>query len=82
MVDYAGWYSRGFRTPCTSKIYPRTISIVGVIHGHRHPDTWISRAGPEQTAAADSALRCAAGQTHFVLSAAAERHALGAVSHC
>ena len=28
------------------KIYPRTISIVGVIHGHRHPDTWLSHAGP------------------------------------
>lgn len=28
------------------KIYPRTISIVGVIHGHRHPDTWLARAGP------------------------------------
>jgi plasmid stabilization system protein ParE len=28
------------------KLYPRTISIVGVIHGHRHPDTWLSRAGP------------------------------------
>jgi plasmid stabilization system protein ParE len=28
------------------KIFPRTVSIVGVIHGHRHPDTWLSRAGP------------------------------------
>lgn len=26
------------------KIYPSTISVVGVIHGHRHPDTWLSRA--------------------------------------
>jgi plasmid stabilization system protein ParE len=26
------------------KIYPSTISVVGVIHGHRHPDTWLERA--------------------------------------
>lgn len=24
------------------KIYPSTISVVGVIHGHRHPGTWLS----------------------------------------
>ncbi len=28
------------------KVFPRTISVVGVIHGHRHPDTWLSRARP------------------------------------
>lgn len=28
------------------KIFPSTISIVGVIHGHRHPDTWLGRAVP------------------------------------
>lgn len=28
------------------KVYPSTISVVGVIHGHRHPDTWLSRAAP------------------------------------
>jgi plasmid stabilization system protein ParE len=28
------------------KLYPATISVVGVIHGHRHPDTWMGRAAP------------------------------------
>jgi hypothetical protein len=28
------------------KIYPSTISVVGVIHGHRHPDTWLRRDLP------------------------------------
>lgn len=28
------------------KVYPSTISVVGVIHGHRHPDTWLRRAEP------------------------------------
>jgi plasmid stabilization system protein ParE len=28
------------------KIYPTTISVVGVIHGHRHPETWLRRATP------------------------------------
>ena len=28
------------------KRYPRTISIVGVIHGRRNPSTWLRRAGP------------------------------------
>lgn len=27
------------------KVYPTTISIVGVIHGRRHPSTWQRRAG-------------------------------------
>jgi toxin ParE1/3/4 len=29
-----------------SKVYPSTISDVGVIHGRRHPDTWLGRAAP------------------------------------
>jgi len=28
------------------KVYPSSISVVGVIHGHRHPDTWLRRAEP------------------------------------
>jgi len=28
------------------KVFPETISIVGVIHGHRHPSNWLGRAGP------------------------------------
>lgn len=28
------------------KVYPSTISVVGVIHGRRHPDTWLRRAAP------------------------------------
>ena len=28
------------------KLYPKVISVVGVIHGHRHPDSWLRRAGP------------------------------------
>lgn len=28
------------------KLYPTGISVVGVIHGHRHPATWLRRAGP------------------------------------
>jgi len=28
------------------KVFPATISVVGVIHGHRHPDTWLRRAAP------------------------------------
>ena len=28
------------------KVFPSTISVVGVIHGHRHPDTWLGRAAP------------------------------------
>jgi toxin ParE1/3/4 len=27
------------------KIYPTAISVVGVIHGSRHPNTWLRRAG-------------------------------------
>ena len=25
------------------KMYPHVISVVGVIHGHRHPSTWLRR---------------------------------------
>lgn len=25
------------------KVYDRTVSVVGVIHGHRHPRTWLRR---------------------------------------
>ena len=28
------------------KLYSTGISVVGVIHGHRHPATWLRRAGP------------------------------------
>ena len=28
------------------KVYQSTITVVGVIHGHRHPDTWLRRAAP------------------------------------
>ena len=28
------------------KVFPSTVSVVGVIHGHRHPDTWLRRAAP------------------------------------
>ncbi len=28
------------------KVYPSSISVVGVIHGHRHPDTWLRRSEP------------------------------------
>lgn len=26
------------------KSYPEVISVIGVIHGHRHPRTWLRRA--------------------------------------
>ena len=26
------------------KVYPGVISVVGVIHGHQHPHTWLRRA--------------------------------------
>jgi hypothetical protein len=28
------------------KVYAQTINVVGVIHGHRHPDVWLKRAAP------------------------------------
>ena len=36
----------GFPYAVYYKVFPRTISVVGVIHGHRHPDTWLERAAP------------------------------------
>lgn len=27
------------------KVFPSVISVVGVIHGRRHPDTWLRRSG-------------------------------------
>ena len=33
------------------KVYPSVISVVGVIHGHRHPDTWLRRAAPSYSLA-------------------------------
>ena len=27
-------------------VYPSVISVVGVIHGHRHPEAWLRRAAP------------------------------------
>jgi plasmid stabilization system protein ParE len=36
----------GFPYAIYYKVLPRTISVVGVIHGHRHPDTWLRRAAP------------------------------------
>ena len=26
------------------KVHPSSISVIGVIHGHRHPGTWLRRA--------------------------------------
>ena len=28
------------------KVYPKVISVVGVIHGHRHPQEWLRRTEP------------------------------------
>jgi plasmid stabilization system protein ParE len=28
------------------KVFASGVSVVGVIHGHRHPATWLRRAGP------------------------------------
>jgi toxin ParE1/3/4 len=28
------------------KVYATGISVVGVIHGRRHPNTWLRRVGP------------------------------------
>ncbi len=37
---------RGFPYAVYYKVYPSLISVVGVIHGHRRPDTWLRRAEP------------------------------------
>ena len=39
------------------KVYPTTIGVVGVIHGCRHPDTWLGRAAPKQGDAPDGPPR-------------------------
>jgi hypothetical protein len=28
------------------KVYSQGISIVGVLHGHRHPESWLYRVEP------------------------------------
>lgn len=28
------------------KVFPTPISVVGVIHGHRNPDSWLQRVAP------------------------------------
>lgn len=28
------------------KLYPTVVSVVGVVHGHRHPEEWLRRAEP------------------------------------
>ena len=28
------------------KVFANAVSVVGVIHGHRHPRNWLSRAAP------------------------------------
>lgn len=40
------WLLAGFPYGIYYKVYPKTISVVGVIHGSRHPDTWMRRAAP------------------------------------
>lgn len=34
---------QGFPYAVYYKVYPKVISVVGVIHGHRHPGTWLRR---------------------------------------
>lgn len=35
---------QGFPYAVYYKVYPKVISIVGVIHGHRHPRNWLRRS--------------------------------------
>ena len=37
---------RRFPYAAYHKVYPTVISVVGVIHGHRHPDSWLRLAAP------------------------------------
>jgi plasmid stabilization system protein ParE len=34
---------RGFPYALYYKVYPRVVSVVGVIHGRRHPSAWLRR---------------------------------------
>jgi plasmid stabilization system protein ParE len=34
---------RGFPYAVYYKVYPKVVSVVGVIHGHRHPSIWLRR---------------------------------------
>ena len=34
---------RGFPYAVYYKVYPKVISVVGVIHGRRHPSVWLRR---------------------------------------
>ena len=40
------WLVTDFPYGVFYKVYPRVISVVGVIHGSRHPETWLRRAEP------------------------------------
>jgi plasmid stabilization system protein ParE len=35
---------KGFPYGVYYKVFPRVISVVGVIHGRRHPEAWLRRA--------------------------------------
>jgi plasmid stabilization system protein ParE len=37
------WLLGGYPYGVYYKVYPKVISVVGVIHGSRHPDTWLRR---------------------------------------
>jgi len=37
------WLLQGFPYGVYYKVYPKVISVVGVIHGSRHPDAWLKR---------------------------------------
>lgn len=39
------WLLAGYPYGVYYKVYPNVISVVGVIHGSRHPDEWLRRAG-------------------------------------
>ena len=40
------WLLIGFPYGVYYKVFPSVTSVVGVIHGSRHPDTWLRRAEP------------------------------------
>lgn len=37
------WLLSGFPYAVYYKVFPTVTSVVGVIHGSRHPDTWLRR---------------------------------------